>query len=913
MLDKNYTPADHEAAIYQKWEKSGVFSPDDIEAQAYTIVLPPPNVTGSLHVGHALNCSLQDLLIRYQRMNGRAALWLPGMDHAGIATQMVVERQLAEAGKPGRQAMGRDEFVQTVWDWKQESGGMITSQLRRLGTSLDWSRERFTMDSGLSRAVLQVFVTLYQQGLIYRDLKLVNWDPVLQTAISDLEVKPVETQGKLYHIRYPLIDPETGKERDEAIIVATTRPETLLGDTAVAVHPEDPRYQSMIGQFCSLPLTGRQIPIIADDFANPEEGSGAVKITPAHDFGDFEVGRRHDLEMINIFTASATLNENVPDAYQGLDRYAARKQILSDLENAGLLVQSESITHTVPYGERSQVPIEPYLTWQWYVDAKTLAGPAIEAVREGRTRFEPANWAKTYFNWMEDIQPWCISRQLWWGHQIPAWYGPDDTIFVAMTEEEAYAQAVSHYQENRPELISELAKGTGLKRDPDVLDTWFSSALWPFSTLGWPDKTADFEKYYPTDFLITGFDIIFFWVARMMMMGIHFTGKEPFHTVYIHALVLDAKGQKMSKSKGNVIDPLTMVDDYGADALRMSLISQAAAGRNVRISNKRVEGYRNFITKIWNAARFAEMNGITIIDEKPLLESPLSLWIDVELSRTIQAIDTAITHYRFADAAHHLYHFVWGTFCDWYLEFIKPLLQESESSGESDNSRPTDNTRDMAGWVLGQILHILHPFCPFVSEVLYQYFKGKEASLVRAPWPLDSITTEEEAGEEAWQEIDALRRLIVALRNARASLNIPGSVRPKLIIPPDAPASFTARLMNQHIAIKRMGRVEDILLNDSAADKTAIGDLSQVATLVVDGVNLVIPLVGIIDVAQERSRLSSALKKVEEEAGKLQSRLDNPSFREKAPEDVIETLTQRLEETQTRAAGFQSALDLLKI
>ena len=598
MLEKTYNPQDIEQRIYEAWERSGAFKAGDDESKTkpsdnYCIVIPPPNVTGSLHMGHALNNSLQDVLTRFERMRGKNVLWQPGVDHAGIATQMVVERQLAEKGEPGRRDLGRDKFLEKVWAWKEESGGTIVNQLRRLGASCDWSRERFTMDEGLSKAVLKVFVELYNEGLIYKDKRLVNWDPKLLTAISDLEVESRETQGSMWHFKYP-IEGQEGK----FITVATTRPETMLGDTGVAVHPSDERYKDLVGKQVRLPIADRLIPIVADEYPDPEQGSGAVKMTPAHDFNDFEVGKRQNLEMINIFDQHANLNENVPKAYQGMERFEARKKVIAEMESLGLLEKVEDHTLMVPYGDRSGVVVEPWLTDQWYVNAEVLAKPAIEAVTSGKTKFVPANWDKTYFEWMNNIQPWCISRQLWWGHQIPAWYGPDGEVFVAQTEEEAQAQADKHYGE-----VQEL------KRDEDVLDTWFSSALWPFSTLGWPDKTPELARYYPTATLSTAFDIIFFWVARMMMMGLHFMKEVPFDTVYIHALVRDEKGKKMSKSKGNVIDPLPLVDQYGADALRFTMAAMAAQGRDVNMSIPRVEGYRNFATKLWNAARFAEMNG----------------------------------------------------------------------------------------------------------------------------------------------------------------------------------------------------------------------------------------------------------------------------------------------------------------
>src|SRR6476661_3638147 len=730
MIDKTYQPSAVEGRIYAMWEEAGAFRggrPERRDAKPYCIVIPPPNVTGSLHMGHALNNTLQDVLCRFERMRGRDVLWQPGMDHAGIATQMVVERQLMERQEPGRRALGREKFLEKVWAWKAESGGTITQQLKRLGASCDWSRERFTMDEGLSRAVRKVFVELYGQGLIYKDKRLVNWDPNLLTAISDLEVQQVEVKGHLWHIRYPLEGVIFDADDSATFItVATTRPETMLGDTAVAVHPDDERYTTLIGKNVVLPLVGRRIPIIADEYSDPEKGTGAVKITPAHDFNDFEVGRRHDLALVNVLDVEANLNlvgneaflRDVPRsaeldetlAYHGLERFVARKQIVSRLEAAGLVAKIEPHTHAVPHGDRSGVVIEPFLTDQWYVDAKTLAAPAIVAVRGGRTVFVPRNWETTYFNWMENIQPWCISRQLWWGHQIPAWYGPDGKVFVAETEDEAVSRAITHYAADG--TISnadagEMRRGesTLLTRDEDVLDTWFSSALWPFSTLGWPDQTAELAKYYPTNVLVTGWDILFFWVARMMMMGMHFMGDVPFRTVYLHGLVTDEKGQKMSKSKGNIIDPLELIDKYGADALRFTMASMAAsnAGR-LRLAPARVEGSRNFATKLWNATRFAEMNGAALPKgfDPATVKLTINKWMLGELARANEAVDKAIEEFRLNDAATALYEFIWGIVCDWYVELSKPVLQ-------GDDGPAKDETRAVTAFVLRETAKLLHP------------------------------------------------------------------------------------------------------------------------------------------------------------------------------------------------------------
>ncbi|MGB6086571.1 valine--tRNA ligase, partial [Parvibaculum sp.] len=728
MLEKTFNPQEAEARLYDLWEESGAFRAGaggrvEAGAESFCIVIPPPNVTGSLHMGHALNNTLQDVLIRFERMRGKDVLWQPGLDHAGIATQMIVERQLEAEGNIRRRDLGREAFIERVWKWKGESGGTIIGQLRRLGASCDWSRERFTLDEGLSKAVLKVFVELYRKGLIYRDKRLVNWDPKLQTAVSDLEVENIEVKGHFWHFRYPLADGvtyewplfdeegnQTGTEARDYIVVATTRPETMLGDTGVAVNPEDERYKALIGKHVILPLVGRRIPIVGDEHADPTQGSGAVKITPAHDFNDFEVGKRCGLEQINILNTDGTLNDEVPEAYRGLDRFEARKKVVADIEALGLLDRIEDKIVMVPHDEKTKmVVIEPFLTDQWYVDAATLAKPAIEAVERGETVFVPKNWEKTYFEWMRNIQPWCISRQLWWGHRIPAWYGPDGHVFVAYSDEEAAAEAEKHY-----------GKAVELRRDEDVLDTWFSSGLWPFSTLGWPDETPELKRYYKTDVLVTGFDIIFFWVARMMMMGLHFMKEVPFHTVYIHALVRDEKGQKMSKTKGNVIDPLKLIDEYGADALRFTLTAMAAQGRDIKLATSRVEGYRNFGTKLWNAARFCEMNECARVEgfDPAAVQQTVNQWIAGEVARTASEITAALEAYRFNDAANAAYRFVWNVFCDWYLEFIKPLLMGEDEAAKAE-------TRATAAWVLDQILLMLHPFMPFITEELWQHTASK--------------------------------------------------------------------------------------------------------------------------------------------------------------------------------------------
>jgi len=877
MLDKTYRPQDVEGEIYAAWEATGAFQcgrrPD---GKPFTIVIPPPNVTGSLHMGHALNNTLQDILTRYERMRGRDVLWQPGTDHAGIATQMVVERQLAQAGT-SRRELGREAFVQKVWGWKAESGGTITRQLRRLGASCDWSRERFTLDEGLSRAVRKVFVELYREGLIYRDKRLVNWDPVLLTAISDLEVDQRPMQGSLWHLRYP-IEGEAGRH----IVVATTRPETMLGDTAVAVHPDDERYRDLVGKHAILPLVGRRIPIVADAYSDPEKGTGAVKITPAHDFNDFEVGRRHGLPMVNVLDAQARINENAPAAYRGLDRFAARERIVRDLEAQGLLEKTEPHAYTVPHGDRSGAVIEPWLTDQWYADAATLAKPAIAAVEQGRTVFVPRQWENTYFEWMRNIQPWCISRQLWWGHQIPAWYGPDGQVFVALDEAEAAAQAKAHY-----------GRETALRRDEDVLDTWFSSALWPFSTLGWPDKTPELARYYPTDVLVTGFDIIFFWVARMMMMGLRFMGEVPFHTVYIHALVRDEKGQKMSKSKGNIIDPLDLIDKYGADALRFTLTALAAQGRDIKLSEQRVEGYRNFITKLWNAARFCEMNGCKAVPgfDPSAAKQPLNRWLAGEVARAARATEKALEDYRFNEAAGGLYQFVWGTFCDWYLELAKPVLTGPDGP-EKDEVRAT------AAWALEQALHLMHPFAPFVTEELWRRIDDRRnQQLIEEAWPQYPAGIED-AGADA--EMGWVIRLVSEIRSARAELNVPPASA-LVLLHRDAGPETQARLAAHGELIRRMARLERI---EAAAGGIPKGS----AQLVVDEATFALPLAEVIDLAAETRRLRKQADKLTDEIAKLEAKLADQAFVARAPEHVVEQQQERRAEAQATRTRLESAL-----
>jgi valyl-tRNA synthetase len=878
MLDKTYRPGEVEPKHYQEWENAGVFAAQcESNAAPYTIMMPPPNVTGSLHMGHALTFTLQDVLIRFHRMIGRDALWQPGTDHAGIATQMVVERQMAGEGLT-RHDLGRQKFIERVWQWKAESGGTITRQLRRLGASPDWARERFTMDEGLSAAVRKVFVDLYKQGLIYRDKRLVNWDPKLHTAISDLEVEPREVQGSMWYLSYP-VEGQPGR----FITVATTRPETMLGDSGVAVHPEDERYQDLVGQFVRLPLVDRLIPIVADEYSDPEKGTGAVKITPAHDFNDFEVGRRHDLALINVLDLNAKINENAPERYQGLDRYDARKQIVAEFEELGLLVKIEPHTLQMPYGDRSGVVIEPWLTDQWFVDAATLAKPAIEAVESGKTRFVPKQWENTYFEWMRNIQPWCISRQIWWGHQVPAWYGPDGKFFVEQTVEEAQATADAHY--GQPvELI----------RDTDVLDTWFSSALWPFSTLGWPEKTPELDRYYPTDVLVTGFDIIFFWVARMMMMGIHFMGDVPFKDVYIHPLVRDEKGQKMSKSKGNVIDPLELIDKYGCDALRFTLMALAAQGRDIKLAEGRVEGYRNFATKLWNAARFCQMNDCAPVEgfDPGTARETVNRWIAVKLGEASGRIVQALDGYRFNDAANAAYQFVWNTFCDWYLEFAKPIFQGTDDAAKAE-------TRATAAWTLDQILHILHPFMPFITEELWgQLAENRATPLISSHWP--SLRVHD---AEAEAEMDWLVKLISSIRAVRAEMNVPPSAKLPLLVK-GASDVTRARLLTHHGIIAQMARAASIETIDEAPSKGAV-------QVVVDEATIVLPLVGVIDLDQEKARLTKEIAKLTGEIEKVDKKLGNEAFVAKARPEVVEEQRERREEWMAAKAKLADALQRL--
>lgn len=899
MLEKTFDPAAVEPRLYQMWEKSGVFAPiDDPKAETFSIVIPPPNVTGNLHVGHALNNTLQDVLTRFERMRGKAALWLPGTDHAGIATQMVVERQLAAAGNIGRRDMGREAFVAKVWEWKAESGGNIVRQLRRLGASCDWSRERFTLDEGLSAAVRKVFVQLHRDGLMYRDKRLVNWDPQFQTAISDLEVEQKEVDGHYWHFAYQLADgvtyghpvkDEDGNETVETrnyIVVATTRPETMLGDSGVAVHPEDERYKGLIGKDVILPITGRRVPIVGDDYADPEKGSGAVKITPAHDFNDFQVGKRHDLAQINVMDEMARI---IVAPYENEDRFAARKAIVARAEEEGWLKAIEKTRHMVPHGDRSGVVIEPFLTDQWYVNAGELAKEAVRAVEDGRTVFEPKSWEKTYFEWMRNIEPWCVSRQLWWGHQIPAWYGPDGTIFVEMSEADALKAAQAHY-----------GKATPLKQDEDVLDTWFSSALWPFSTMGWPDKTDDLKRFYPTHTLITGFDIIFFWVARMMMMGLHFTGEAPFKRVFINALVRDEKGQKMSKSKNNVMDPLVLIDEFGADALRFTMTAMSGQGRDIKLSKQRIEGYRNFGTKLWNATRFAQMNECARVDgfDPASARLTLSRWIRGEVQKTQAALTAALEACAFDDAANVLYRFIWNVFCDWYLELAKPILN-------GDDEVATTEIRAMTAWVLDQAMVMLHPVMPFITEELWQQTGGQNIKnggmLINHSWPKSDASA---VDGEADDEINWLIDLITEIRSIRSEMNVPGSARAPLVLT-GASEVTRARIATHEDLILFLGRLSRV----EAAETPAAGSVPFVA----GEATAHLAIAEFIDLKAEQARLLKDIAAFDKSIDGVRRKLDNPEFVKKAPEEVIEENRERLAEAESGKAKLAAALERLKV
>jgi len=895
-LPKTFDPAEIESRWYAHWEERGLFRPARPDAEPFTIVNPPPNVTGSLHIGHALDNTLQDIVIRYERLRGKDALWVVGTDHAGIATQMVVERQM-EAQQDKRTNYTREQFVEKVWEWKAESGGAITRQLRRLGCSMDWANERFTMDEGFSKAVIKVFVELHRRGLLYRDKRLVNWDPRFRSAISDLEVETQEVKGGFWHFRYPLADGVKLPSGADHIVVATTRPETMLADMAVAVHPDDPRYRDVIGKDILQPITGRRFRIVGDEHADPELGSGAVKITPGHDFNDFEVGRRAGFraaEMLNMFDADANVTQTadglIPDRFLGLHRFrkdgvdGARELVVAEMKALGLLVphvsknkegeevlsDAEPRTIQTPFGDRSGVVIEPWLTDQWYVDAEKLAVAPMQAVRDGRIEIVPRTWEKTFFNWMENIQPWCVSRQLWWGHQIPAWYDEDGNPYVAESEAEAQA----------------MAGNKALVRDPDVLDTWFSSALWPFGTLGWPEETETLKRHYPNDLLISGFDILFFWDARMAMQGLEFMGDVPWRKLYLHGLVRAADGQKMSKSKGNVVDPLGLIDRFGADALRFFMAAMESQGRDVKMDEKRVEGYRNFATKLWNAARFLQANGVaaSTSHEAPHAEAPVNRWIIAETVATVQAIDTAMSELRFDAAANAIYHFVWDQFCDWYIELTKGSMDEE--------------TRAVAGWAFDQILVMLHPFMPFITEELWNLTGSRETELIVARWPQALYAVD----SEAQGEIDWLIRLIGAMRTARTELNVPPGAKLSVVVQ-DAAEETRRRIDRQGAALARLGRVESLSFGDSVT--------GGAAQIVVDEATFILPLEGVIDIAAEKARLAKALAAAEKERDSLSGRLSNPSFVEKAKPEAVAKAREDHGEKAAEAERLKAALERL--
>ena len=880
-LPKTFDPKAIEERWYAHWESRGLFRPDRPDATPWTIVMPPPNVTGSLHIGHALDNTLQDVLTRRERMLGKDALWVVGTDHAGIATQMVVERTIAGQGLT-RQKLGREAFLEIVWDWKNTSGGMITRQLRRLGASCDWGHERFTMDERYQRAVTYTFVEMHKRGLIYRDKRLVNWDPRFQTAISDLEVETRDQQGKFWTLSYPLAD------NSGAIQVATTRPETMLADMAVAVHPEDERYKALIGKQIKHPITGRLIPIIADEHADPELGSGAVKITPGHDFNDYEVGKRAGFkpaDMLNMFDAQANVVQTqdglIPQGLLGLSREDARTAVVKLLEDEGALVRVEDRVIPTPFGDRSGVVIEPWLTDQWYVDAVKLALPALQAVKSGDIRVVPETWKKTWYNWLENIQPWCVSRQLWWGHRIPAWYAEDGHVFVAETEEEARKEAGDQ----------------SLRQDEDVLDTWFSSALWPFATLGWPEQTEDLARHYPNDVLISGFDILFFWDARMAMQGIELTGEAPWKTLYLHGLVRDAQGAKMSKSKGNTVDPLGLIDKYGADALRFTLAAMESQGRDIKLDEKRVECYRNFATKLWNAARFLQMNGVEASDSiaAPVAELPVNRWIIGEVVETLAKLDRAFDEFRYDEMADAIYHFVWGTFCDWYVELIKGAFDEE--------------TKAVAAWAFDQILVMLHPLMPFITEELWNA-NERPYELIVAKWP----EPQAQADPHTKAELEWLTELISKIRAARTELTIPPSAKMVLHVYNDS-VDLRDRVGRHSDALMRLARLKETHFSRSVGSLTPDGGYPSVdgpsITIPVLGVSYMLPLAGIIDVPAEVSRLTKELSSVEKDRDSLAGRLANPNFTERAKPEAVEKARSDHEAKAAEAERLRAALERL--
>lgn len=874
MLEKNYNPKDFEEKIYSDWERDNDFKPDmRSDKDAFCVVIPPPNVTGVLHMGHALDDTLQDILIRYNRMQGKKVLWQPGMDHAGIATQMVVERNLAKEGIT-RHDLGREKFIETVWKWKEQSGGTICKQLRRLGASCDWSRERFTMDEGLSRAVRKIFVNLYKDGLIYKAKKLVNWDSKFMTAVSDLEVVQKETVGKMYYYKYP-IENEPG----QFIHIATTRPETMFGDTAVAVSKENEKLKHLIGKNAVLPIVDRLIPIVGDEHADPEKGTGAVKITPAHDFNDFEVGKRHNLPLINILNEDATLNENTP--FSGMDTQTARAKTIEKLEELGLMEKIEDHPMVIPYGDRSNVVIEPMLTDQWFVDAPTLAREAIRAVEQGEMEFVPKSYEKTYFEWMRNIQPWCISRQLWWGHQMPIWYGPDGEIFCEENVDEAQAAADKHY-----------GRHVELTRETDVLDTWFSSGLWAFSTLGWPDKTEFLDTFYPTSVLVTGFDIIFFWVARMMMMSMYMMKKVPFKKCYIHGLVRDEQGRKMSKSKGNTVDPMETIEKYGADALRFFMAAMETQGRDINMSENRIAGYRNFATKLWNAARFGEMNEAAMPQgfEPSSVKHAVNKWIIAKAQEATREVTENLNSYRFSDAANAVYQFVWGSFCDWYIEMIKPILY-------GENEAEKAETRAAFAWVRDRILVILHPFMPFITTELWNNTAQRDVKLIHAPWP-----QAEKIDTAAMEDIDWAIELIGAVRSLRAEMNLPAGAKLTVFLK-DANDASCAHLKSFNNIICSLARLEK--LECFAPEAEVSKDMVQA---VFREAVILLPLKGVVDFAAEKERLQKEIAALDKNLEGYARKLGNPSFVERAPAAVVEEEKRRQSEALENKAKLQEAL-----
>lgn len=873
MLEKNYNPKEFEEKIYEKWENDGDFKPDmRSKKEAFSVVIPPPNVTGVLHMGHALDDTLQDILIRYNRMLGKKVLWQPGTDHAGIATQMVVERNLAKEGIT-RHDLGREKFIEKVWEWRKQSGGTICRQLRRLGASCDWSRERFTMDEGLSRAVRKIFVSLYKDGLIFKAKKLVNWDPKLGTAVSDLEVVQKETVGKMYYYKYPIEG-----QKGEYIHIATTRPETMFGDTAVAVSKDNPKLAHLIGKNCIIPIIDRVIPIVGDEHADPEKGTGAVKITPAHDFNDFEVGKRHNLPMINVLNPDATMNENTP--YAGLTTMEARAKTIEKLTELGLMDKIEDHPMVIPYGDRSGVVIEPLMTDQWFVDAPKLAVAAIKAVEDGDMQFVPKSYEKTYFEWMRNIQPWCISRQLWWGHQMPIWYGPDGEIFCEENEEEAKAAATKHY-----------GKAVELTRETDVLDTWFSSGLWAFSTLGWPDETEFLKTFYPTSVLVTGFDIIFFWVARMMMMSMYMMKRVPFKKCYIHGLVRDEQGRKMSKSKGNTVDPMETIEKYGADALRFFMAAMETQGRDINLSDSRIQGYRNFATKLWNAARFCEMNECYSVKDFEVSQAKLEIskWIIAKVKEASAEVTENLNNFRFSDAANTVYQFIWGTFCDWYIELIKPIFY-------GENAEDIKETRAVAAWILDRILIMLHPFMPFITEELWDNLTERSGKLIHAVWP-----TDENINADDKNEIDRAIDFIMAIRSLRAAMNLPAGAKLHVYVK-DASSETMSVLERQKNLICKLARLDEVLaLENHEITKDMVQTVSREAVIL-------IPLKGVVDFEAERARLQKELETLNKNIEGYNRKLNNESFVAKAPAAVVSEEKRRQAEALENKVKVEEAL-----